>query len=381
MLALLALLVSGILFATLSQGSSITLRANAGCSFHLSTGGPAPFWVGQLPDGQARGGSDIRASTFTWFGDAFVDQQGRGCWWTPPSNTLQCDVNQQPAHGWDIPCNGIMTYNGQSTFYQCKTGDGDQVNLYLQSIGPQCQQVTLISDGCTDCQNSPGNGASAGPQPASTSSSSNTVPSVTPFTTSPSPPGSSSPTSPSGNAGPRPTALPPPAKDCSADLTNTFHYPSLLVPIDVANPDKAYGSSAYGQVSPNASTLFNFDFPAADAGKSCKVFFSLPSQSVLQSQQGSSYYFTGDGSVVFSRLGSAASAATTYNDIAQGRIGRNDLGALRLQPGNTYVIETFACPAGQGVSYMVAEPAGHDTCLIYYQEGAPVPVGLFVSTC
>jgi hypothetical protein len=82
MLALLALLVSGIIFATLSQGSSIAIRANAGCAFHLSTGGDAPFWVGQLSNGQARGGSDIRASTFTWFGDAFVDQQGRGCWWT-----------------------------------------------------------------------------------------------------------------------------------------------------------------------------------------------------------------------------------------------------------------------------------------------------------
>jgi hypothetical protein len=82
MLALLALLISGILFASLSQGSSITLRANAGCSFHLSTGGAAPFWVGQLDNGQARGGSNVKASTFTWFGDAFVDQQGRGCFWT-----------------------------------------------------------------------------------------------------------------------------------------------------------------------------------------------------------------------------------------------------------------------------------------------------------
>lgn len=156
-----------------------------------------------------------------------------------------------------------------------------------------------------------------------------------------------------------------------------------MIPIDLANPDKPYGSTSYGQVSPNASTLFNFDIPASDAGKSCKVFFSMPSQSVLQNAQGSNYYFSGDGAVVFSRMGSLAYQATTYDDVAYGRIGRRDLGALKMSPGNNYVIETFDCGStiGTGVSYMIAEPAGRDTCLVYYQEGAPVPVGLFISTC
>ncbi|KAK9802312.1 putative Ubiquitin 3 binding protein But2 C-terminal domain-containing protein [Seiridium cardinale] len=346
MLAILASLVSGIVFATLSQSSSITLRANAGCTFYLSTGGDAPFWVGQLSNGQCRGGSNIRASTFTWFGDAFVDEQARGCWWTPPTNVLQCDVGQEPSHGFDIPCNGIVTYNGQSTFYQCRTGDGDQVNIYLQSIGVQCQPVTILADGCTACQTSPGGaGAGAGPQPASTVSSSDIVPTVTPFITGPSSsPGAPSPTSPgNGGTGPRPTTLAPPAKDCSADLSGTNHYPSLMIPLDRANPDKPYGPTLYGQVSANASTLFNFDIPASDAGKSCKVFFSMPSLAALQSGQSGSYYFTGDGSVVFSQMGAMANPGTTYNDVALGRIGRRDLGAIKMSPGNNYVIETFDC--------------------------------------
>ncbi|KAH6657949.1 ubiquitin 3 binding protein But2 C-terminal domain-containing protein [Truncatella angustata] len=387
MLALLTLLVSGTLFAAFCQGNSISRRQNAGCSFHLSTGGAAPFWVGQLPNGQCRGGSDIAASTFTWFGDAFVDQQNRGCWWTPPTSVLQCDRGQQPDHGWAIPCNGVATYNGQSTFYQCKTGDGDQVNLYLNSIGIACQPVTIIADGCTSsCQASPGGvGSGAGPQPIQTGTLSQSVPTVTPFTTGPMGPSyTPNPANP-GNSGsaPRPTPLAPPTKDCSADLSNTYHYPSLMIPIDRANPDKAYGPTPYGQVSPNASTLFNFDIPASDAGRSCKVFFSLPSQARLQSAQGSSYYFTGDGSAVFSRMRSLANQGTTYNDVALGRIGRTDLGALKMSPGNNYVIETFDCGAaiGTGVSYMIAEPAGRDTCLVYYQEGAPVPVGMFISTC
>jgi hypothetical protein len=293
-----------------------------------------------------------------------------------------------------------MTYNGQSTFYQCPTGDGDQVNLYLQSIGPQCQPVTLTSDGCTDCKQSPG--GSAGPQPATAASSSGAPPSVTPFTTGPVPPGSgqtssteggggslpsssgpasssgstSSSSLSSGTAGPRPTTLPAPNTDCPADLSSAYHDPSLLIPIDRANPDKAYGPSPYGQVSPNASTLFTFDVPPSDAGKSCKVFFALPSQ------QSASYFLSGDGAVVFSRLGGDVNQGTTYNDVVSGRVGdRSDLGALRLNPGNTYVVEAFACPAGQKLTYAMDEPLGRDTCLVYNQGKTPVPIGMFVSTC
>lgn len=182
--------------------------------------------------------------------------------------------------------------------------------------------------------------------------------------------------SPSGTAGPRPSALPAPARDCPADILNAYHDPSLLVPIDRANPDMAYGQSPYGQVSPNASSLFTFDIPATDAGKSCKVFFALPSQ------QSASYFLSGDGSVVFSRLGGDVNQGTTYNDVLSGRAGgRAALGALKLTPGNTYVLESFACPAGQKLTYALDEPVGRDTCLVYKQGATPVPIGMFVSTC
>lgn len=62
--------------------SSLAVRQNAGCGFHIRTNGTVSFPVGELASGQARAGSDMKASLFTWFGDAFVDQQGRGCWWT-----------------------------------------------------------------------------------------------------------------------------------------------------------------------------------------------------------------------------------------------------------------------------------------------------------
>lgn len=56
-------------------------REDVGCGFHLETrgGGNVPFPVGQLDSGQCRAGSGMASSLFTWFGDAFVDQQGRAC--------------------------------------------------------------------------------------------------------------------------------------------------------------------------------------------------------------------------------------------------------------------------------------------------------------
>lgn len=68
-------------------GSSVDAHAtrdNVGCGFHLSCSG-ASFngSVGEKGSGQARASSDVVApSLFTWFGDAFADQQGSGCWWT-----------------------------------------------------------------------------------------------------------------------------------------------------------------------------------------------------------------------------------------------------------------------------------------------------------
>lgn len=60
----------------------MNLQMNAGCGFHLTTTGGYNGSVGQLGNGQVRAGSDLSPSLFTWFGDAFADQQARGCWWT-----------------------------------------------------------------------------------------------------------------------------------------------------------------------------------------------------------------------------------------------------------------------------------------------------------
>ncbi|KAK7961956.1 GPI anchored cell wall protein [Apiospora aurea] len=358
MLAHLSLLATGGLFVSLSQGNPINARSNAGCSFHLTVnaGGspPATYSVGQIGDGLCRARGDLEASTFTWFGDAFVDQQGRGCWWTPPTSVLQCDPSQQLSHGFEIGCDGNVTFSGQSTFFACKTDDS--ANIYLEPNGAQCQPVTLVSDGCkSTCYVSTDD---------------------------------------------QPSPLSPPAKDCPANIIwSPFEKPQMMIPVDRSNPSKAYGPSLLGQITQNFSTVFNVDIPASYAGKSCKVFFSLPTMEQLSSSNGrETYYLSGSGGVAFSRMENPATMDTTWEDIFGGDEssglfsssnsssggslgGATALGQTTLAPGYTYVVDRFACPAGQTLTYLITEPDEEDTYLVYIQGDVPVALGLFMSTC
>ncbi|KAK8075477.1 hypothetical protein PG997_010140 [Apiospora hydei] len=386
MLAHLSLLATGGLFVLLGQGNPINSRSNAGCSFHLTinAGGspPATYSVGQIGDGLCRARGDLEASTFTWFGDAFVDQQGRGCWWTPPTSVLQCDPSQQLSHGFEIGCDGNVTFSGQSTFFACKTDDS--ANIYLEPNGAQCQPVTLASDGCqSTCY------VSSSP-PLSDGSSREHVAG----------PEQASPVRNSSTADDQPSPLSPPAKDCPANIIwSPFEKPQMMIPVDRSNPSKAYGPSLLGQITQNFSTVFNVDIPASYAGKSCKVFFSLPTMEQLSSSNGTeTYYLSGSGGVAFSRMANPATMGTTWEDIFGGDEntglfsssnsssggslgGATALGQTTLTPGYTYVVDRFACPAGQTLTYLITEPDEEDTYLVYIQGDVPVALGLFMSTC
>ena len=385
---LIRLLFLGLAYFAFCQARASALDASApmGCSFHLATGDNATP-VGQLKNGQCRAGHALTRSMFTWFDGGFVDQRRRGCFWTrtslpgacllPPPATrvsrltgvapalvLQCDAGQPPDHGFTIGCDGVLAYHGQTGFYECETGEDDETDLSLGPSGAQCRTVTLVSDGCR-------------PPVCSCSSS----PPATPAVPSPSyQPGCAAAVS---TARPLPSVLPPPARDCPVLETGTLYDPPrLLVPVDHANPAKAYGPSAYGQVSPNVSTVFNFDIPWSWAGQSCKAIFSLPTFAQL-GDGGGDLYFDGTGAVAFARVSLPAAPETTFQDVFGNTPGvkRVDLGAAYLVPGTTYVIESFACLAGQTITYLATDPEGQDTSLVYAQGTPPVLLGLFIATC
>ena len=312
------------------------LVMRTGCSLQLIVSGGITGSVGQISSGQARVGDGLTATNFTLDGSGLTDSQGRGCFWTPPTLTLQCDVGQIPAQGFTIGCDGKVDYNGQTEFYECDaaTDIDDGYNLYLEPNGINCQKVTFTANGCQ------------------------------PSCPSPSP-------SPSPTASPTP---PPPApKTCPANLAGPYEYPHLIIPVDKASPDTASGTSFDGMITSSISTIFNFDIPSGDAGKTCTLVFLFPEKKDLET---SSFEFTGDGVLEFEQLTSPATKITTYNN--QPSVAK-DLGTKTVSPGNSYTIATFDCPAGQTVGFEI-KATGH-TALNFFQDYNPSPLGLYITKC
>ncbi|KAI1179048.1 ubiquitin 3 binding protein But2 C-terminal domain-containing protein [Nemania sp. FL0916] len=386
-------------------------RDNVGCGFHLSCSGSFNGSIGEKTSGQAHASSNVTPSLFTWFGDAFADQQGSGCWWTPPTFTLQCDRNQPPDHGFQIGCDGSLSFNGQTVFYECPTGEGDEVNIYLQPNGGQCHEITIQADNCAP-STCPAGGGGPAPIPGATNSpTSSPQPSTlsttlasslsTPSTetaTSPSSPPQGGPLTPSpfttGGGGTSTTSVTststvttivPPAASSSTGCVEVG--PDSIILTDQGNPNTAYGPNPEGhiQVSPNASTIFNFRFGDADQGKTCRLSFRLPPPPPPPGPSGGigggangagTYNLTGTGPVTFAALDGWAHMNTTYASTPR---VIDTLATVPLLPGGELEFPEFPCPGpGANSSVLLREAPLADTCLDCFEGRG---VGLWLRKC
>ena len=162
-----------------------------------------------------------------------------------------------------------------------------------------------------------------------------------------------------------PTTTTAAPSSCPTTLSGNYEYPHLIVPIDSSKPNKALGSSYFGTISKTVSSIFDFDIPQSDSGKTCSLVFLFPKQSDLET---SSYKFSGDGKIDVAELVSPATDHTTYNNAPK---VANDLGTLEIAPGNSYVVSTFDCPAGERVGYEISNAGS--TYLHYFQDYNPAP--------
>lgn len=323
-----------------------------------------------------------------------------------PTFTLQCDKNQPPDHGFQIGCDGTLSFGGQSVFYECPTGEGDEINIYLRPISDQCHEITIQADSCAP-STCPGGGVgpgSASPVPGGTNSpsSSSSTPSTpipasssTGATPTPTPP---SPT-PSGPLTPSPfttgeqtsttrvtststvtTTQPqqPPASSSSGCVEIA---PASIILTDRGNPDTAYGANDAGhiQVSPNASTIFDFRLEAADLGRTCEFEFRLPNGNANGGGNGGPpplFNLTGTGIVTFAALDGWADANTTYANTPR-TIATMEITALF--EGVQHAFGTFPCPGDTArATVLLGEGPAADTCLEATQGGG---VGLVLRKC
>ncbi|KAE8149276.1 ubiquitin 3 binding protein But2 C-terminal domain-containing protein [Aspergillus avenaceus] len=160
---------------------------------------------------------------------------------------------------------------------------------------------------------------------------------------------------------------------CPTDLSGDYEYPHLIIPVDSSSPDDAPGTSYNGTITDTVSTIFNFDIPSSDSGKTCSLVFLFPKKEDLET---SSYSFSGDGKVEFSSLASAATESTSYNNAPS---VKEDLGDFTISPGNSYLVSTFACPAGEAVSYEMKNAGS--TELDFFEDYNPSPLGLYITVC
>ncbi len=481
-----------LILAAASGVSSLALRDST-CTFTMDTAGAVSYPVGQHSSGQARAGSDLTPTQFTLNGSSLTDSEGRGCWWTPPTKVLQCDTNQIPETGFAIGCNGTVSFNGQTTFYECDAGEKNEVNIYLEfdEDALNCKEITLTANGCLPGSCSASSSSACAPAttttllqptvstvystiqetiqescPAAQPSISTVVTTVTEIVTNyatetvPGPtqtlPGStvtisgptetvtgptevvsaptetvsgptetvqttltktplpsypatspqpttltsikSKPSVPatSATSSPSPTnttttistpgqtsssSFPQPSEvnipsSCPGNVSNAgeFNLPALIIPVDSAQPDVAAGTSYFGEVSANTSSAFDFNIPTSASGKTCNLLFLFPEQDTLET---SSYTFSGSGELDFGRLSEPVDQQTSYANLPS---VAQDLGTFTVGPGNAYTVSSFDCPAGEQVSFLVADAEGSDTSLRFFQDYNPCPIGLFITT-
>ncbi|KAL2870213.1 ubiquitin 3 binding protein But2 C-terminal domain-containing protein [Aspergillus lucknowensis] len=405
------------------------LPSSNGCCFHLTASGGASGTIGQLDDGQNRIGGSLPPAQFCIGpGGTITDGHGRGCILTPPTTQFQCDEGGICTPGFSVNPNGQLEYNGSTDFVACETGQNGGLNIYTTESADvtMCRPVQLNADACAGTgpsSTAPGVPSSPGPQSTSTapivSPSASTpgsegpgqtpgVPipgeSITPGVPGSQSPGPHSPSTgtgvqpqpsespsipvqppPSGTPQPQPSESPSPPQSsqppqpqpsgecCPTDLSGDYEFPHLIVPVDSSSPDGASGTSLNGTVSPTVSTIFNFDVPATDAGRTCSLVFLFPKQEELET---SAFSFSGDGRVQFGSVTTPASTSTTYNNAPQ--ISEN-FGEFTIAPGNSYSICRFECPAGQTVGYEMSNAGS--TNLEYFEDYNPSPacvVGFYI---
>ncbi|KAH1436265.1 hypothetical protein KXW65_004535 [Aspergillus fumigatus] len=379
--------------AALAVGANALVTRDNTCCFHLAASGGASGPIGQLDDGQNRVFGNLPEGEFCINSDGgIIDGHGRGCILTPPTTQFQCDAGAQPTAGFSVNAQGLLTYNGKTDFVACETGQNGGLNIYT-SPNPNdvtgCKNIQLHADNCANTGVSSSTVSSSvvpvtptssavqestpatSPTPVSSAPGSTTTVKTTMTSTfcpeSTIPAGSGS--QPSHSASATQSSSP----NCPTDLSGQYEFPHLIIPVDSSSPNKAPGTSFNGTVSSTVSSIFNFDIPSSDAGKTCSLVFLFPKKEDLET---SSYSFSGDGKIDFAMLESAATSQTSFSNAPK---VKQDYGVTTVSPGNSYLISTFQCPAGQAVGFEMKNAGS--TNLNFFEDYNPAPLGLYITVC
>ncbi|KAF2249655.1 hypothetical protein BU26DRAFT_409495, partial [Trematosphaeria pertusa] len=312
-------------------------------SFTLQAHGKASGPIGQLDDGQNRVGGGLPMGQYTLKygskGGEIVDGKNRGCILTPPTTQFQCDQGVGGTPGFDISCDKKLLYHGSPEFSACPVNDHGEWNVYTKPAPGQkkCISITLTAHGDF-----------------------------------PSPPSCNKPAPKPATPAAKPCKYKMP-EACPTDLDGEYEFPHLIIPVDQAQPEKAFGNQFNGTITDSVCTAYNFDVHPRFAGKACSLVFLFPEQQDLET---SAYDFSGSDS---STLGVFILHKPVEHNTTWSTLPRKTLVAKeRIYPGKKMNIIQKECPAGLRVGVMLC---GKGFSLEYFQDFNPSPIGLYIRAC
>ncbi|KAI9649445.1 hypothetical protein NHQ30_002021 [Ciborinia camelliae] len=332
------------------------------CTFYMTAIGAPNGSIVETTIGENRIGGSYPQGVYSIDAKVLIDVEGHNC--SVSSTTAQFHCIQGSAVTlFTLGDNGHLLYNNTNAdWLACPaTGPGEDgsFNIYTQEKKNKtgCETIQIVTGGFS---------CGALGRPTSTVTSS--VASATSTAASSTVPAS--------------TSTAPAAVSCPTDITSgPFQYPHLIVPISSTSPDYAFGNQFTAHITPENTTLFNFDIPfASPYTGTCSLLFLFP---VASATQAGTYNFTGieeeteeNGGIDFALLSGIANIDTTYN--TQPAV-ENDLGTVQVIPGHGYTVATFACPAGKTVTYSAKSVAGLG--LEYFENSASSAIGLYMVPC
>ncbi|OCK76950.1 hypothetical protein K432DRAFT_385067 [Lepidopterella palustris CBS 459.81] len=140
---------------------------------------------------------------------------------------------------------------------------------------------------------------------------------------------------------------------CPVNLSSTYEYPHLIVPVNECNLNTALGNG-----HPLYPPCSNFDIPAFRAGKTSSLVFILPTKT---QQWWDQYTMSGAGAINVYKLPNPASTISTFNNIDAGEL----VGSVpNLTPGSVCTISSGPCTPRQKLGNRI-DPLETLTCSIF----------------
>ncbi|ESZ91388.1 hypothetical protein SBOR_8240 [Sclerotinia borealis F-4128] len=334
------------------------------CTFYMAAVGDPNGSIVETTIGENRIGGTYPQGLYSIDAKKLTDTEGHNCSISSTTAQFQC-IQGSAVTLFTLGDNGNLLYNNtNANWLACPaTGPGEDgsFNIFTQAKKNTtgCETIQIVTGGFS---------CAALGRPTSTSTSSIASATSTPTFSIIPLPATTSTTSVTAS--------------CPTDITSgPFQYPHLIVPISPESPTHAFGNQFTAHITPENSTLFNFDIPSsAPYTGTCALLFLLP---VASATQAGTYNFTGieeeteqNGGINFAVLDGIANVNTTWDSKP---VVKSDLGTLQVLPGKGYTVAVFECPAGKTKSYSAESVGGLG--LEYFENSASSAIGLFMVPC